>query len=238
MMIDWINKVDGEKVPYSKNEYDFTTFMAGAALVREWNLKGLPNDKFSTENGCMVTKGSRWPLLIDPQTQAFNWIKNMEDKALKIADLKDKDFMKNIEYCITHGRPCLMPDIGEELDPSLDSVLMKATTKVAGKKVIKLGEREIVYNDNFKLYITTRMQNPHYTPEISTKVIVINFTVKQSGLEEQLLAIVVQKEQASLEKQKNEYVVKIAKGKQDLIDLEDKILRLLQESNTSLLEDV
>jgi dynein heavy chain len=35
------------------------------------------------------------------------------------------------------------------------------------------------------------MPNPHYTPEISTKVAIVNFTVKESGLEEQCVGIVV-----------------------------------------------
>ena len=37
----------------------------------------LPTDDFSTENGVFVTKGLRWALNIDPQTQANTWIKNM-----------------------------------------------------------------------------------------------------------------------------------------------------------------
>lgn len=56
---------------------------------------------------------------------------------------------------------------------------------------VKVGDKEIEYNPNFKLYITTRISNPHYTPEVSTKVTVINFSVKQSGLEDQCLGIVV-----------------------------------------------
>ena len=47
--------------------------------------------------------------------------------------------------------------------------------------------------------ITTRLPNPHYTPEISTKVNVVNFIVVESGLEEQCLGIVVRSEQPQLE---------------------------------------
>ena len=55
-------------------------FLADPALIRDWNLQGLPSDDFSTENGIIVTTGSRWPLVIDPQCQAVKWIKNMESK--------------------------------------------------------------------------------------------------------------------------------------------------------------
>ena len=46
--------------------------------MREWNIWGLPRDAFSTENGVIVTRGRRTPLMIDPQMQALKWVKNME----------------------------------------------------------------------------------------------------------------------------------------------------------------
>lgn len=44
--------------------------------------------------------------------------------------------------------------------------------------MIKIGDNYVDYNSEFKLYITTRMANPHYTPETCTKVCLINFAVK------------------------------------------------------------
>lgn len=47
--------------------------------------------------------------------------------------------------------------------------------------MIKLGDKEIEYNPEFRFYITTKLSNPHYTPEISTKSTIVNFAVKEQG---------------------------------------------------------
>jgi len=102
---------------------------------------------------------------------------------------------------------------------------------------MRIGDKELDYSPDFRMYITTKLANPHYTPEISTKATVVNFAVKKDGLEAQLLGIVVQKEEPTLEKQKSELTIRVAAGKRQLVELENEILRLLSESKGSLLDD-
>jgi len=51
------------------------------------------------------------------------------------------------------------------------------TYKQQGRTVLKLGDAVIPYHEDFKLYITTNLSNPHYSPEVSTKLTLINFTI-------------------------------------------------------------
>ena len=233
----WIPTIN-EEVPCSP-KFSFANFLSKPTAVREWNINGLPADAFSTENGVIVTKGTRWPLMVDPQGQAIKWIKNTETpKGLKIIDLQQHDFLRTLENAIQFGTPVLLQNIQEQLDPSLQPILNKAYTKVGGRLLLRLGDKEIEWNPDFRFYITTKMSNPHYPPEISTKVSIINFAVKEQGLEAQLLGAVVRKERPELEEQKDTLVINIAKGKAKLQELEDEILRLLNESQGSLLDDV
>ena len=59
---------------------------------------------------------------------------------------------------------------------------------------IRLGENVIEYSTDFRFYITTKLRNPHYLPELATKVSLLNFMITPEGLEDQLLGIVVAKE--------------------------------------------
>ena len=88
-----------------------------------------------------------------------------------------------------------------------------------------------------RFFITTKLSNPHYPPEISTKTTLVNFAVKETGLEAQLLGIVVRKERPAIEEQKDNLVVNIATNKRTLINLENEILRMLNESRGSILDD-
>ena len=234
----WLHQVKALGIP-SSPEFDFALFLANPSDVRDWNIQGLPADSFSTENGVMVTRGKRWPLMIDPQMQANNWIKKMEqENGLKVLNQNQGDMMRQMETAIQFGQPVLLQDVMEEMDPALEPVLGKNLVKKGNQVTIKLGDKEVDYNPEFKLYITTKLPNPHYTPEVSTKTTIINFSVKEQGLEAQLLNIVVQKERPDLDKQKNDLVVKVATGKRTQADLEDKILYMLSTAEGSLLDNI
>ncbi|RKO95644.1 hypothetical protein CAUPRSCDRAFT_12653 [Caulochytrium protostelioides] len=148
------------------------------------------------------------------------------------------DFLRILESAIQFGWPVLLQGVSETLDPILEPVLARSLTKKGGRWMIKLGEKEIDYSPDFKLIMTTRLANPVYSPEIFAQVTVINFTVKEQGLENQCLGLIVRSERADLEDQKSRLVQSMAAAKKTLLDLEDQILHLLSTAQGSLLDDV
>uniref|UniRef100_A0A671S7I2 AAA+ ATPase domain-containing protein n=1 Tax=Sinocyclocheilus anshuiensis TaxID=1608454 RepID=A0A671S7I2_9TELE len=203
--------------------------------IRSWTIAGLPSDSFSIDNAIII---SRWPLMIDPQGQANKWLKNMEkSNSLHVIKLSDADFVRTLENCIQFGTPVLLENVGEELDPILEPLLLKQTFKQGGSVCIRLGDSTIEYAPDFRFYITTKLRNPHYLPEVSVKVTLLNFMITPEGMQDQLLGIVVARERPDLEEEKQALLVQGAENKRQLKEIEDKILEVLSASEGNILED-
>uniref|UniRef100_A0A3P8PCE0 AAA+ ATPase domain-containing protein n=1 Tax=Astatotilapia calliptera TaxID=8154 RepID=A0A3P8PCE0_ASTCA len=238
LLIDqWITQCQNLNIPISST-FSLINILGDQYVIRQWNAEGLPRDTVSTENGILVTEGHRWPLMIDPQDQANRWIRSKEAKhGLKVIKLTDSGFLRTLENAISMGVPVLLEELKETLDPALEPVLLKQTFVAGGRTMIRLGDSDIDYDKNFRFYMTTKMANPHYLPEVCIKVTIINFTVTKSGLEDQLLSDVVRLESPHLEEQRNELIVRINADRSQLKDIEDRILKLLFTSKGNILDN-
>ena len=238
----WTEQCQELKIPTSAG-VDLQSTLGDPMVIRDWNLKELPSDDVSINNGIIVTRCERWPLMIDPQVQANKWIRNMERKErdrreIKVVKQNDKDFNKALENCLRNGVPLLLEDVGENLPAVLDPVLQKnLIDQGAGRYAIRIGDKDVDYDTAFRLYITTKFANPHYLPEICIKTTIINFTVTTQGLEEQLLVDVVNKEQPAIEQEKVSLMTSLANFQRKMKELEDKILQSLFESKGNILDD-
>ena len=234
---EWNEALDKFGIPHTEGT-NIIACLQDPVQVRSWNIAGLPSDAQSTENAIILSKARRWPLMIDPQAQANNWIKNMEkDRGLDVIKLSEKDYLRTLENGVRFGRAVLLENIGETLEAALEPLLLKQVFKDGSNDVIKIGDNVIPYHADFSFYMTTKLRNPHYSPEISVKVSILNFLVTPEGLEDQLLGIVVTQERPDLAEMKNQLVISNAKMKKELKEIEDKILFLLSNSQGNILDD-
>ena len=69
-----------------------------------------------------------------------------------------------------------------------------------------MGEKLISYDNNFWFFMTTTLPNPHYSPETSVKVTLLNFAITPAGLEDQMLNLFILLEMPDLQKKKDNIV--------------------------------
>ncbi|KAL2653916.1 hypothetical protein R1flu_022044 [Riccia fluitans] len=235
--LDWVKLVATLGIPHTQG-ITLQGCLKDPVKMRAWNIAGLPSDSLSEDNGIIVSKARRWPLMIDPQVQANKWIKNMyKDIGLDVIKLSEKDYLRTLENGIRFGRVVLLENVLEFLDPALEPLLLQQTYKQAGQEMIKIGENIIPYHKDFKFFITTKLRNPHYAPEVSVKVTLLNFFVTPEGLEDQLLGNVVTKERPDLAEMKTQLTLSNASMKRELKELETKILFFLSNAEGNILED-
>ena len=122
----------------------------------------------SIENATILTNAERWPLMIDPQLQGIKWIKTREGEQLKVVRLGAKGYetehaystctctvysnnscfsyryLDSIENAIANGDCLLLENIGESVDPVLDTLLGRLTIKKG--RYIKIGDKEVEYH--------------------------------------------------------------------------------------------
>jgi dynein heavy chain len=230
----------GESVPMSENS-DPVNILATPAQIAGWQSDNLPADAVSTENGCIVQNSARWPLIIDPQLQGIAWIKEKESdpaRDLKIVRLGQKDLVRKLERAIENGTSVLIENMGERIDAVLTPVIQRAKTKRGHKFYVKLGDSEVEFSPDFKLFLHTKLGNPHFPPEIQAECTLVNFTVTLAGLEDQLLVQVVRKERPDLAAEQERLVIEDRGFKIKIKELEDQILYKLATAEGDITEDV
>jgi dynein heavy chain len=236
------NDLKERNIPFT-DQFSISDFLVDAVTIGEWALQKLPTDDLSIQNGIMVTRSTRYPLMIDPQGQGLTWIKEREPLMKQydtVITLNVPNLRESLKMPLENGYPVLIESIENEVDPLLDPGLEKQYIVKGGrKKTIILGGGEpLDFDEKFNLYMTSRLANPHFLPELAAKTTIIDFTVTQGGLEQQLLGRLISFEQKSLEDTLNQLQEEVTSNTKVLADLEASLLDRLANAEGSLLDDV
>ncbi|CCD20502.1 dynein heavy chain, putative [Trypanosoma vivax Y486] len=174
----WLKDIRERNIPLSE-DFAVQRLLTDEVSISQWASDGLPSDDLSVQNGILTTMSTQplgrgrkagrvsFPLCIDPQMQAVNWIKRQHksNPRFECASFSDTDFLKRLEFAIQYGNPFLFEGVDEFIDPIIDSVLDPQFSNDSGQLVIRLGDKDVVWDPNFKLYLCTKLPNPEYAAE-------------------------------------------------------------------------
>jgi len=123
----WREKMEELYIKYTA-EINMRAVLGKDVVIRQWAVSGLPSDSLSVENGIIMFGSRRWPLMIDPQTQANKFIKKMGAKTegvnLDVFKLSEGNLIRSLELAIQFGKWVLLENIGEYIDPALEPILL------------------------------------------------------------------------------------------------------------------
>ena len=258
----WIPDIKGREIPITEGITPLE-ILTNNAEIAMWKNQGLPEDEMSLQNATIVNSCKRWPLIIDPQLQGTNWLQgfyqeaqakeeeNMEkhpdddeeddggspNELLRFS-FNTKNWLAKLKMAISYGKKVLMENVSEDLDSNIDPLLAREIIKKAGSMSIKFGNDQIDFSKDFRLYLQSKRQNPHFRPEIAAQCTIINFIVTEKGLEDQLLAMVVNYERQELENKK-QFLVRQQNGFEvKLKELEETLLISLSNADPeNILDD-
>ena len=218
----FFNFIETNGIPKSEAAVDPLKILTNDAEKAKWNNQKLPADPISIENGTILTNSERWSLMIDPQLQGIKWIKEKEkENGLTLLRMNNKKLINIIGDCIEDGKTVVLENLDEMIDATLNPIIGRNVFK---KKFYKLGNNTHEIHPKFKFIMHTKLSNPHYPPEIQAEACLINFSVTEDGLADQLLAIIVKMERPKLAARKEQVIQEQNQYKITLMELEEQIL--------------
>ncbi|XP_026194572.1 dynein heavy chain 6, axonemal [Cyclospora cayetanensis] len=239
----WQQVLRQKQLPHNPS-FDIREIMSNPIELNEWHMQGLPGDASSTFSGIVVSAAlsiGRVPLAVDPQQQAKRWLKAKgKEDGLKVVSLQTHKLHNILTSCVRLGQPLLVEDIEEDIPPMFAALLQLPIRRPVTSRdptTVMLGGMEIQQDSHFRLMFSTKLENPHYLPEVAMQVCLVNFSVTREGLEAQLLAEVVLLENPDAEQQKTQIQIRNATDQRQLQELEETMLRLLSDSTGNILDD-
>jgi len=149
-----------------KPDANLINVVGNKVMIETWKgLYSLPDDDLSIENALILKYTKRWSLCIDPQNQANTFVKKMgldiKEKLFKVMKASDDKISNELEASVKFGKWIMIENVNEKLSPELEPILVPEIKTKSKNKYIKLGDKEVDYSDDFKLFMTTTIPNPH-----------------------------------------------------------------------------
>ena len=155
---------------------------------------------------------------------------------MEVTTQYDDRFVLTLELAIRFGKTLILQEVNS-IDPVLYPILRRDFSGQGVYKIVPVGDKQVDYNPNFRLFMTTRNANPDIPPDAKAIISTVNFTTTRAGLTGQLLAVALQHEKPELEHRKSELLKVEEEHKIQITKLEDYLLEQLASSTGNILEN-
>jgi len=211
--------------------------LSAASSRLTWQYQGLPGDQLSLENGVILDHCIRFPLVIDPSGSAIDFLmeKHKEERIQKTSFV-DKAFMKTLAGAVRFGTTLLVENV-EKIDPVLNPILNREHQRTGGRTLVRIGTEDVDYSPKFRIILSTKNPAVQLTPDLCSRVTLINFTVTPDSLQSQSLSQVIKSEKPELEAQRASLLKLQGEQNVKLRELEDKMLNTISACEGSILDD-
>ena len=219
--------------------FSLLTFLSSEGQMLRWKAQGLPTDKLSSENAIVILNAIQTPLIIDPSSQATEWLKSYlqaDGGSIEVLVPHDPRFGTSLELGVRFGKTLVLQEV-DRVEPVLVPLLRRDLARQGPRWVVQVGDKLIDYNESFRMFLTTRNPHPDLPPDVSSLVSLVNFSVTAGGLEEQLLGLTIRHEQPELEARKTALLAAEDELKIELEGMEQKLLLELSASEGNILEN-
>jgi dynein heavy chain 2, cytosolic len=192
----------------------------------------------SLENSVMIFNSAKTPFLIDPNSKATQWLKVhfKDEQSLEVISHTHPKFSTTFELSLRFGKTLVIEEM-DKIDPMLIPCLRKDLLRQGVRSVVRVGDKLVDYDQSFRLYLCTRDPAVRIPPTASSLLTLINYSITKSGLEGQLLSLIIEHEKPELEIQKTEALQQEERFKMQLASLEKKLLEELATSTGNILEN-
>ena len=237
LMIErWKKTLDVLGIEY-REDLGIVESLSKASTRLQWQSDGLPGDQLSLENGVILDDCIRFPLVIDPSGQAISFLmKKYRDDKIQKTSFLDKAFMKTLAGAVRFGTALLVENV-EHIDPILNPLLNRELQRTGGRTLVRIGTEEIDYSPKFKIILSTKNPAVQLTPDVCSRVTLVNFTVTPDSLQSQSLSQVVTCEKPELEMQRAALLKLQGEQNVKLRELEDQMLAKISACEGSILDD-
>jgi len=236
LMERWHESLDSLGIDFREN-LSMVESLSKASDRLQWQSLGLPSDSLSMENGVILSDCVRFPLIIDPAGYAIDFIMNKyRNRKIQKTSFQDKAFTKTLAGAIRFGTVLLVENV-EHIDPILNPVLNKELQRTGGRCLVRIGTEEVDYSPDFGIILTTKNPAAKLTPDLCSRVTLVNFTVTPSSLHSQSMSLILREEKPEVEEQRIN-VLKV-QGEQlvKLKELEEQMLSKISAVEGNILDD-